>query len=216
MVRSGRSPVAAPPELQHRLLDLAAVAPQCEPAIAGSRVTTSLFLLRHAIDDLAPLETRNLRFLAAQKAVTWALSCNPLDGNLWLVAATLDRIAAYQPERFQDLLAMSVRTMPLEGAVLERRWELLAPLIGRPIVPIFNALLEADLDNFLAHAPQRKVGNVIRTLRVTGGEAIADAHLGKLTADRRAAVQLAATSSERRPKNLDQPDNFKFTPFGSD
>ncbi|WP_224004134.1 hypothetical protein [Aureimonas sp. SA4125] len=204
----------ASPERQDQIGALLERNRSCSGKMASSRVTAALFLLKRSMLDSVPVEQRTERFVGAQDAVAFALRCNPLDGGLWLVAATLDRLAVYEPERFLQFVAMSIRTAPYEESVLQRRWTLLAPLLGDKVVPIYNRVLADDLHAALRLGAVATAVATTAALRQSGAGGIADEALARLLPERRLALQTVSDGKQERQSRAARFRVFDLAPLG--
>lgn len=173
----------------------------CERSLARSRVTASLFLLRHSDPEDAQEQHRML--VLAEEEARAALICNPLDGNLWFVAGWLGFQLAPNAGLLREHVLSAIRHSPYHGSALESRWRMLAPRLSA-LGFAGDPRIAADLERLYRLSAPRTVAAIHDALVGNGGEATALAMLEGVSAERRTALERAirANASVAAPRQF--------------
>jgi hypothetical protein len=127
-----RRGAAGPSDLERVAPLLARETPEaCAVLRSGAPVLLHLYASdararRLGVNPFLPAEDPDLTATrhATQVALTQALACAPMDGDLWLSLALVARALDAEPEQVAHYLALSERYAPHEGWISRRRAQL--------------------------------------------------------------------------------------------
>lgn len=201
-------------DLEARIRSEVASLSDCQRSVARSRVTATLALLRAKIAKTGSVRRDDQLLTEVRRAVDFGLNCNPLDGNLWLLSGWFDTLAGGDPASFYEFFAMSVALAPLEGAVFEKRWLLVAPAIVS-LGLADRVELAPDLAKMMSYAKTESVATVVNELRKGGAGAMAELAISLLAPERREMLLATLKSGDQLPAvGTDKFKQFDFTPVG--
>jgi hypothetical protein len=213
IVDSSRLLPDASPALQKRIELEIERSDGCDRTLVRSRVTAYLFLLRRSIADMSAIDERSARFVNAERAVDHALACRPLDGTMWFMAAKLNWIAAFEPDRFRNLVHRSIALAPYEGEAVHARWRFMAGHL-RQTNMADDSLLIKDLQTELLYDDIQEANWVAQALKRNGETALVKRVVAMLPEARQKALAYAADPTKPLPDLLSKYHRFKIAPFG--
>lgn len=174
----------------------------CARNLARSRVAISLYLLSFAGKGNSDIHHR---LAIAQTEARVALSCNPMDGNLWLVAGWLNYHSVPNKALLQEFVLNAIRFAPTGAVALQRRWQVLAPQLsalgfGR------DPLVFSDLVRLLREVPAAFASTIYQALSLNGAGRLAGDALREAGPSRQADImrQLESSAPQLHKRETDR------------